>query len=240
MNKYTKWLLLPIAMALPFMTSCKMELVGNKEMIETEVAVSPFEKIDSQGSANVRFHKSEEIRVVYTIDSNLAEYVEIFTNRNNTLIIKFESYDKSFSYTRFEVDIYAPSINGISMSGSGSFSTKDTLTAQNFDAVISGSARIVGNIESQKLAATISGSGSISLSGQSAETSLVITGSGDYNGDDFNADDAVITITGSGRVVLNVSDSLNVRVTGSGTVRYRGNPKISSSITGSGRLINIE
>lgn len=39
---------------------------------------------------------------------------------------------------------------------------------------------------------------------------------------------------GTGKVVLNVSQTLNVSLTGTGTVEYIGNPTVNKMVTGTG------
>ena len=49
---------------------------GDRNIITSEGAVSPFRKIHIIGSATVNYHASSEYRVLVTADSNLLEYID--------------------------------------------------------------------------------------------------------------------------------------------------------------------
>jgi hypothetical protein len=229
-------MLLAIGISAVFV-SCTIEIVrvkGNGHLISSERTVSPFEKINSGGSAEIRFHESQEYRAVVTVDSNLDEYVEIKT-RNNTLIIGTES-GRSYSFTKLVVDVYCPTLTGISISGSGSFKGEDIITASRFDTNVSGSGKIYGTVECDTFHADISGSGKINVTGTSTDSKIDISGSGDFIGTEFNVNNATVHISGSGKATVCVSDKLNANISGSGEIRYYGNPNVDSKISGSGRI----
>jgi hypothetical protein len=209
---------------------------GNGSIITSERTVSAFERINSSGTAIVRFHAGDEFRVVLTVDENLEEYIEI-TTRGNTLNIGTRS--GSFSFTRFIVDVYAPTLSGVSVSGSGRFENFEKITVPAFEATVSGSGRITGIIESERFSTTISGSGRVTVLGSSQNLDVRISGSGRFIGNEFVTNNATARISGSGGADIYVTDNLNVNISGSGSVTYRGNPRIDSRIS-SGRVRRME
>jgi hypothetical protein len=219
-----------------FLTSCVIiPMVGNGNIVESERTVSSFEKIDSGGSAEVRFHLSQEYRVVVTTDSNLQKIVKINT-RNNVLSIGTKN-GHSYSFTKWIVDVYCPTLTGISISGSGSFRSTDKITVSTFELTVSGSGKIDGPIECEAFSATISGSGKINLSGNSKESNITISGSGELNANNFIVKNSTILVTGSGEGNIYVTKYFKANISGSGTINYRGNPQqVESNITGSGKL----
>ena len=207
---------------------------GNGDLITLEITVPQFEKINIGGSAEVRFHASQEHRVVLTTDSNLFGYVDIFT-RNNMLNIGTKNR-YSLSFTKWLVDIYSPSLTGVLISGSGSFKSRDEIIASKFESNVSGSGKIEAAIECETFLAAISGSGRIAVAGKSGVSNINISGSGRFNGADFCVNSATVRISGSGNADICVSDNLNANISGSGSINYRGNPQINSSISGTGRI----
>jgi len=227
-------------------------VIGNGQLITTEMNVSSFERIVFGGSADVRFYASQEYKVVVTIDSNLSDYVDIFT-RNKELIIRTKN--GNYSFTKFLVDVYCPFLTGVSVSGSGSFTAVDKIMAPSFEVSISGSGKTEGTVECDdfsarisgsgetnynvicnSLTADISGSGEITITGTGRDSNIRISGSGDFNGREFKTNSASARISGSGNMNIWVLDYLSVNISGSGSVRYRGNPKIEINASGSGRL----
>ena len=215
--------------------SCRnlFPIVGNGNLVASERTVSTFGKIKSGGSSEIRFHVSHEYRVVVTTDSNLVDIVTTDI-RSNVLNIGFKR--GSYSSTRIQVDVYCPTLTGVSISGSGSFTGNDTIITSTFDSNVSGSGEIIGTIECNNFSANISGSGKISITGDSKNSDINISGSGTFSGNNFAINNATVHVRGSGKAIIFVSEILNVVISGSGEVDYRGNPEIESKISGSGQI----
>ena len=210
---------------------------GNGDLVSFEKSVSTFEKIKSSGNAEVRFHASDEYRVVVTVDSNLEEYVAIFT-KSNVLHIGIDDNwgNNRYSFTKYLVDIYCPVLTGITLSGSGNFYGVDEIAASTFESVVSGSGNIDGTFVCNKFSAVISGSGKIKIDGTSNDANITISGSGKFVGNGFHTKNASINISGSGKANICVGDHLNAIISGSGEINYCGQPKVVSKVSGSGRI----
>ena len=208
---------------------------GNGELVTSEKAVSTFEKIAFTGGfAEVRFYASKEYRAVVTVDSNLAEYVEVFTDKN-VLNIKTKK-TQSISPTKFTVDVYCPALSGFSLSGSGSFTGVDKIVSPTFAADISGSGKVNGTFECDNFSVRVSGSGDITAAGSANNTTIAISGSGNFNGNGFETKNASIQVSGSGDANIGVSDNLTANISGSGKITYRGEAKVESNVSGSGKI----
>ena len=210
-----------------------LPIKGNGNLVTSEKTVSEFEKINVSGSAEVRFHASQEYRAVVTVDENLDEYVEIVT-KNNVLNIGTKS--GSYSFTKFLVDIYCPILTAASVSGSGSFKNMEKITVSTFETAVSGSGKIAAEVECESFSARISGSGNIMVTGNSQNADIGISGSGKFSGDEFLIKDATVRISGSGNVDVHVTDNLKANISGSGGITYRGEPKTDTNVSGSGRI----
>ncbi|MCL2519764.1 MAG: DUF2807 domain-containing protein [Spirochaetaceae bacterium] len=231
-------------------TSC---LRGNGIIIAEERAVTAFEAIRINGSSRVQFHHSPNYRVVVKADSNLIDNVETII-RGNTLEIGTKS--GLYWFTELLIEVYAPTLSGVTISGSGRFNSDDTIQANNFTATISGSGRMAvlsnssninitisgsgrlnGNFTGENLTAAISGSGRMTILGNSHNANITISGSGRFSGESFTINNSVITLRGSGRAAVYVANSLNATVSGSGRIEYSGNPpSVTTNISGSGRV----
>ena len=207
---------------------------GNGNFETSEIAVSPFEKINCADKAEVRFYADEAYRAVVTIDENLKEYIDILT-KDNTLDIRCKD-GYSISPEKFTVDVYCPVLTGVSMSGSGSFTGIDKIIATTFESNVTGSGKIEADIKCSSYSAKILGSGNIKVLGNSDDANISITGSGNFNGNELNTKNATVAITGSGNVNIYVEDNLTAKTTGSGNINYSGDPTVDSNISGSGRI----
>jgi len=199
----------------------------------SQISGSPFEKINIVGSAEVRFHASQEYRTVVTVDSNLFGYTEVFT-RGNALNIGTKH--GNYSFTRYLVDVYCPVLTGVSISGSGSFAGSDAICTSTLDINVSGSGKIEGPIICDNFIAKITGSGKITVFGSATDADIIISGSGSFNGYSFVITSADVRITGSGNADVYVTDYLSADISGSGRINYLGNPTVSSRVIGSGKI----
>jgi hypothetical protein len=226
---------------------------GNGHTASFEKPIGAFENIHSSGSAELRFHASQDHHVFLTVDSNLEEFIDIRT-KNKTLNVGVKN-GKSCAFTTFIVDVYAPALSGVSISGSGSFAAIDKIITPSFEAGVSGSGRLEGAIECNKytarlsgsgkinntltcstLAVNISGSGEIKIAGTGNDSNISISGSGDFSGIEYKTNNAIAHISGSGDLSIWAVESLKANVSGSGSIKYRGNPRIDFSGSGSGRI----
>jgi hypothetical protein len=206
---------------------------GDGNITTTERTVAAFDRIDLEGSADVRVHLNAAPRVVITADNNLLPIVKTEV-QNGKLSI---GTDKSGSFTKFLVEVYTQTLAELAVSGSGEIKLDDEVQASSFNISVSGSGEIKGAVRcTETLDANISGSGEAKLSGACKILNANITGSGEFKGKTFEAKNASVNLTGSGEADVWATENLNVNITGSGEVSYRGNPKITQNIIGSGEV----
>ena len=89
------------------------------------------------------------------------------------------------------------------------------------------------------LSFTLSGSGHASLSGAATKTTVKVSGSGDVDASGLRSLTSDAQVSGSGKVRVWATQSLNARVSGSGEVRYRGEPRLEKKVSGSGTVTPI-
>jgi hypothetical protein len=76
----------------------------------------------------------------------------------------------------------------------------------------------------------------VELSGRAATQNVTISGAGDYRAADLASEDASVTVSGAGRVVVRVEKTLAVGLSGAASVEYLGNPRVTQQISGAGRV----
>ena len=157
------------------------------------------------------------------------------------------------SFPEIAVEVYAPRLESVFVSGSGTIELLDKFISPSFVADISGSGKITGTVDAGEFFAGISGSGEMVISGiqkkmrvditgsgnavmtgASEDIRIEISGSGGFDGYEFQSALTQVRISGSGSARVWAEGSLEARLSGSGNVTYRGNPRINfSSATGS-------
>ena len=127
-------------------------------------------------------------------------------------------------------------INDVSLAGSGDLISKDQIITNDLNISLAGSGDIILNVKTQSVKGAVAGSGDISLKGSTNNLLAKVAGSGDFNSYELNANDAEVSIAGSGDVQVSASNNLKARVAGSGDVTYRGNPTVDKKVAGSGNI----
>ena len=124
----------------------------------------------------------------------------------------------------------------ITINGSGDIEFAGS--CEEADLGLTGPGELDLELEARAIEARVTGSGDISIGGSAGELRLRLTGPGRFQGDDFTATTADITIHGSADAILAVEQELTARLTGSGDLRLtEGSPEIESRTTGRGRVI---
>lgn len=83
----------------------------------------------------------------------------------------------------------------------------------------------------------LTGNSFVEISGMAKALRLEVTGSGEMDLSACRAESATVNVTGSGRIEVNVSDTLEGGITGSGTVIHVGEPRHKRiDVRGSGRV----
>ncbi len=134
-------------------------------IVSKEIFPDEFNKLTVSGSFNVSVtQKTGKPKIEITTSDNIINLIET-TVRNGELNIKFKK-GYSVSYKKMVIHVYANSLNGISIAGSGNIDLKNGMETGNLNVDIAGSGNFTGNklICGGDLKLSISGSGNIQTS----------------------------------------------------------------------------
>jgi len=213
-------------------------MAGSGDVVVSARTVGAFDTIDTGGSAEVRVHKGPAARVVVSTDANLQEYYTAATS-GGVLRLGFATGTSVSRVTRLVVDVYAPDIESVSVSGSGDMTFVDAFAGDAFAASVSGSGSVQGSLRFETVSAKISGSGSILLTGACETLDLTVSGSGTFEGRGMQASSVTATLSGSGDAEVFATKRLDARLSGSGQIRYDGSPVVNASVSGSGSIRHL-
>jgi hypothetical protein len=200
--------------------------------------VNDFTKIDLGLPAELVYVQSDNYSVQIEASENLMEFIKTDV-KSNTLTIEFKKNKCYKEKNPIKIYISSPTIKGISISGSGTVTSKNKLTSNDLDLNISGSGDMfLDSLDIQNLDVKISGSGELEANGFNTIESekISISGSGKMNLFDLPALTSDVNVSGSGNCDVNVINSLKVDISGSGNVRYKGVPTVKSNVSGSGNV----
>lgn len=233
--------LLVLMCSVLFITSCERELFnclteeGDKEW--REISLDAFHSVDFPGDSKVTFKQGEQNVMVYSTPNVIDALIEKGNVSNEVWHVEIANCAR---ISTVEYIITLPTLEGVSISGSGEILTEGRLTNLNtLDLDVSGSASFDMELDTiQELNMKISGSGSFDMAGFAHAARIDVSGSGSVENFDLIAKNCNIDVSGSGSYEVHVLDQLTVDLSGSGTVCYKGAPTIDTNISGSGTLNN--
>ncbi len=220
-------------LVLNFYTCAQKGIQGEGPVVEKSVSVSPFSGIRNSLSASVHLSRGAQKDILMKGQANILDNIELSVKNGHLHIKNKKNVRRS---GKVEIYITMPSIDNLSVSGSGHIRSQDHFAdLKDLTLAISGSGDILVAVNARKVDAQISGSGNVSVSGRSQDLEVRVSGSGNVRADDLQVTHCNVSISGSGDVNVHVDKSLDVQIAGSGDVRYQGSvDKISSKIVGSG------
>lgn len=209
---------------------------GNGTMKTDTRTTQAYDKIDVSGSFDVELIEGTEGSITVDAEENLQEYIITEVN-GNTLEIYTQNGVSINSHKGIHITVPVIDLDGVALTGSGSITAKQTLTATTFKASVTGSGNSKLTLNAEDIIANVTGSGSLTLKGSSHDVHADITGSGNLIAKDLQTNDADVTVQGSGDMLINCTENLKASVTGSGDIEYLGTPETRDfSTLGSGDI----
>ena len=223
-------------MTMTLFTSCE-KIKGKGEVITETRTPGTYSSIGLSMSATVYYTQGEAYSLQLRGQENVLREIETVV-KGNELVIRVKKNVILGPHEAITVYITAPTVAGLTVSGSGDIYTEGDWTASGISLNISGSGNIsIGSVACESLSATISGSGSIKAAGgTTTREDLRISGSGTIDLRGLQSVNVYTTTSGSGDTYTHATGLLDVTISGSGDIWYYGTPSIDMHISGSGNL----
>lgn len=207
---------------------------GTGPVVERAVEVEPFHGLAVQGSMGVRLTPGPVQRITVEGQSNL---IDLLTTEVKHGIWRINTRKCFRTNEPFVVHITMPTVDFLSMQGSGDITCLGRFSMPEIALEVQGSGDMDLNVEVQRINALIQGSGSIDLQGTCGTLSATVQGSGDIDADALTTRIVEATVQGSGDISALITDTLTANIGGSGNIRYTGRPAVvNTNIAGSGEV----
>lgn len=238
-------------------SACR-KITGEGPVVTESRQASGFTGIDLEVSGSLHFVPDSVYSVQISAQKNILDIIKTPVD-DGVLSIGFRGNPRVRSHEPIVVEVHAPDIVKLGISGSATLYIDKPFYPAHLDMDISGSGDLLGDtvrsagkisfhlsgsgsltlpyLEGDILEANISGSGRVRVdSGRVDSEQLHISGSGDFRLAGVEARTATVHSSGSGNAELYLTQQLDVNISGSGMVYYRGNPRITAQISGSGKV----
>lgn len=229
-----------LALVSIFVSSCD-KVVGEGPVVTTDRTVAPFAAIDVSVPADVYYYPGSEYKVQIHAQQNITDLIESSV-RGNTLQLYFNRRNVNIRSKGVRIDITAPDVNDIHISGSGNLYAPLPVNTDDFRINLSGSCNaVIDSLAANSFKTSISGSGKVEVQQGSAHTVQVdISGSGNVDLLGLEAANITTHSSGSGTIKVTATNKLEAHISGSGQVYYKGSPAVTSEISGSGSVRKME
>ncbi len=197
---------------------------GNGNIRTEKRNIGDFKSVKTSGSIDVEINSGDSYALSVEDDDNILPYIVTEVN-DGTLDIHYKN-NTSINNDHAKVYVTAPSLDGVTVSGSADVDIRDVLkNSQKIEVNISGSGNIKGAVDAPAISVDINGSGDVNLKGHTKDFDGSISGSGDINCGGLQSENATVTVSGSGNVHVFASVHLKASTFGSGDIYYGGNPQ---------------
>jgi hypothetical protein len=209
---------------------------GNGNIRTEKRSTGNFNAVKVSGSIDVEINIGDAYSVSVEDDDNILQYI-VTDVHNGTLNVDYKD-GYSINNDHAKVYVTAPSLDKLSVSGSGDITTQSILkNSRQIEINVSGSGNIKAQVDAPVINISVGGSGNISLTGHTKDFTCAVSGSGDVNCGGLESENATVKVSGSGNAHVFASVHLSATVSGSGDVYYRGNhPSPETHTSGSGSV----
>lgn len=209
---------------------------GNGNVVTENRTTSDYEKIAVGGSFDVTLVDGKEGELTIKIEDNLKEFL-ITEVKDGTLKIQWKKDINIYTKKGVTITIPFKEINAVSLAGSGSITSKKTISSHDLVLKVAGSGDLDLDVKASDLIAKIAGSGDIKINGVTTNMTCKIAGSGDFDGYNLTTRDAEVKIAGSGKVKATINGKITAKIVGSGDVYYKGTGTTENvKVAGSGSV----
>ena len=219
------------------------KIKGNGVYVTKEITIDDYNAIEVAGSVDLEYQQLDEKAYFQIIvDENIFEHMDIFVKNKVLHILPSKKWNGSYELhsTKCIVRTNSRQIKEMMFAGSGTVNMLSDIDVDNLRFELAGSADVYSDkeIHVNKLDLKVAGSDNISLKGTANTCKIELAGSGNVDSPKLSVKHLQCVIAGSGKVEMDVSESIDCEIAGSGILIYTGNPpSVKQIVAGSGKVI---
>ncbi len=235
-------LFLPLIAAVLLMSSCESDswhnIRGTGPVLSETREVPIHRNLSVSIPADVYIYQSQERDLTIEAQGNILDAIETYVS-GSELRIGLENGAGLGNHEPIKIYISSAMFNTIRLSGSVNLYSETQIVTDEFDISISGSGNVDVAVVANDVKASISGSGKMWIEGTTLNEEFTVSGSGDIYSFGLLSETSDISISGSGKAEVKVTEYLNAHISGSGSVYFKGYPEVDSHVSGSGNVVHV-
>lgn len=219
-------------------TSC-IRFIGFKdsgEVTTKEFDIGEFNRLSFSSIGKIIIEQGDEESLTIEAEKNVINAISVRTVANRLNIGLKRGFAKVIPTKDVLFYLKVRDLSKIDLSGAGIVEC-DNLKTEKLSIDSSGLGSIKLNLIADSLEVEISGAGKIDITGKVNTQEIKITGAGSYDAKELISKDCIIDISGAGKAVVNVIQTLDVNISGIGSIEYNGSPTVTKNISGVGRTV---
>jgi hypothetical protein len=204
-----------------------LSIVGSGNVVSQTRPLSDFDTLEAGLSFGLSVRQGDEFSVVFVADDNLVDYLVADKNGTTLSFGLKDGYAYNISNVTMRVEVTMPELAELSLNGSSHATLDGFKSMERFEAELTGSASLTGELEADTTSLNVYGSAYVELAGSSNELRIDACGNSVTDLSDFRVKDAALDASCSSTVVVQVDGRLHGEVSQNSRVYYLGNPDLS-------------
>ncbi len=202
----------------------RVSITGSGNLVSQEKALSGFDRVETGFAFNVTILKGEGFSVVVSADDNLADYLQVDKVGSTLRIGLKPGYAYDIPQATMQAQVTMPELAGLRLGESSHATLSGFRSVEAFEAELSGSSSLRGELEADASTFALSGSTYVKLAGSGRNLSLEACGNSTIDLSDYRVEDAALRASCASTALVNVRGRLDVDASQNARVYYIGWP----------------
>jgi hypothetical protein len=200
----------------------RVTINGSGDLVTQKEDISGFDRVRASQAFQVEVRQGDSYRVVIRVDDNFQPHLVVKKDGDALRLGLEPGYTYNVRNNMLKAEVTMPELSAVSLSGSSDATITGFASTKRFDAGLSGSSSLQGDIQASDASFELSGSSQVNLQGSARYVRIDASGSSDIDLSDFSTSDVKVGLSGSSEAILNLDGTLDVDASGASRVYYRG------------------
>jgi hypothetical protein len=198
---------------------------GSGNIISEEIDMTDFNRLDAGLHFNLTICQGKESKITVTSDDNFIDFIQI-DQKGSALTFRLKpDYAYNFDNVTLQVEVSMPDLAGLSLSESSYALLKEAQSTENFDAKLSGSSILEGDLQAVAASFDLSGSTYVNLVGSVEHMQIDSCGNSVADLQRFTAENAKLEVSCNSKTSVTVNGVLDIDASQYSQVFYYGEPE---------------